>query len=262
MNTPYIEWCQKMRKACDALVEKCLKFAKEDHECAVLINTLKKMGVKPSPGLKLRQSSKDAGRLRIPRTPQKKEPQTRSKKPSVVPTQLGACAQKQGAEKKNKKEGHRWCPGVLSQPSKTTKKPLGGQTKLVAAVSRLADSNASMNRYALLATEPKDLSSLLSQNKVHGTGVVSQSRCGSTTNDHGKATLRAGSRGWMLNFLLKFSRYCSYHPEETKGPYQRILKALRLLHEEGIPWAEEANSEVSWWTLGVANPNNESNEVL
>jgi hypothetical protein len=66
----------------------------------------------------------------------------------------------------------------------------------------------------------------------------------------------------MLNFLLKFSHYCSYHPEETKGPYQRILKALCLLHEEGIPWAEEANNEVSWWTLGVADPNNKSNEVL
>jgi hypothetical protein len=74
MNTPYIEWCQKMRKACNALVEKRLKFAKEDRECATLINALKKMGVKPSPGLKSRQSSKDAGRSRISQTPQKKEP--------------------------------------------------------------------------------------------------------------------------------------------------------------------------------------------
>jgi hypothetical protein len=262
MNTPYIEWCQKMRRVCDALAEKRLKFAKEDRECAVLINALKKMGVKPSPGLKSRQSSKDVGRSRISQTLQKKEPQMRSKKPSITPTQLGTCAQKQGAEKKNKKEGHRWCPGVLSQPSKTTKKPLGGQTKLVAAVLRLADSNVSTNRYTLLAAEPKDSSSLPSQNKVHGTDVASQSRCESTTNDRSKATLKAGSRGWMLNFLLKFSRYCSYHPEETKGPYQRILKALCLLHKEGIPWAEEANSKVSWWTLGVANPNNESNEVL
>jgi hypothetical protein len=262
MNTPYIEWCQKMRKACDALVEKRLKFAKEDHERAALINTLKKMGVKPLPGLESRQSLKDVGRSRISRTPQKKEPQTRSKKPSVAPTQLGTCAQKQGAEKKNKKEGRRWCPGVLSQLSKTTKKPSGGQTKSVATVSRLGDSSTSVNRYALLTTEPEDLSSPPSQNKLHGTGVASQSQCGSTTNDRGKATPKAGLRGWMLNFLLKFSRYCSYHPEETKGPYQRILKALRLLHEEGVPWAEEANSEVSWWTLGVANPNDESNKVL
>jgi hypothetical protein len=65
-----------------------------------------------------------------------------------------------------------------------------------------------------------------------------------------------------LNFLLKFSRYCSYHPEETKGLYQWILKALRLLHEEGVPWAEEANDEVSWWTLGVPDPNDSSNKVL
>jgi hypothetical protein len=82
------------------------------------------------------------------------------------------------------------------------------------------------------------------------------------TSDRDRATLKAGSKGWMLNFLLKFSCYCSYHPEETKGLYQRILKALRLLHEEGIPWAEEANNEVSWWTLGVSDPNDESNEVL
>jgi hypothetical protein len=262
MNTPYIEWCQKMRKACDTLAEKRLKFAKEDREHAALINALKKMGVKPSPGLESRQSLKDMGRLRISRTPQKKEPQTCSKKPSGAPMQMGACAQKQGVEKENKKEGRRWCPGVLSQPSKTTKKPLGGQMKSAATVSRLEDSSTSANRYMLLATEPKDSSSPPSQNKVHGTDVASQSRCGSTTNDRGKATLKAGLRGWMLNFLLKFSCYCSYHPEETKGPYQWILKALRLLHEEGIPWAEEANSEVSWWTLGVANPNNESNEVL
>jgi hypothetical protein len=82
------------------------------------------------------------------------------------------------------------------------------------------------------------------------------------TKDRGKATPKAGSRGWMLNFLLKFSHYCSYHPEEMKGPYQQILKALHLLHEEGIPWTEEANNEVSWWTLGVPDPNDKSNEVL
>jgi hypothetical protein len=175
MNTPYIEWCQKMRKACDALAEKCLKFAKEDHECTALINALKKMGVKPSPGLESRQSLKDVGRSRISRTLQKKEPQMHSKKPSAAPTQLGACAQKQGAEKKNKKEGRRWCPGMLSQPSKTTKKPLGGQTKSVAAVSRLGDSSTSTNRYTLLATEPEDSSSPPSQSKVHGTDVTSQS---------------------------------------------------------------------------------------
>jgi hypothetical protein len=163
-----------MRKACDALAEKRLKFTKEDRERTALINALKKMGVKPSPGLKSRQLLKDAGRSRISRTPQKKEPQTRSKKPSIAPMQSGACAQKQGAEKKNKKEGRRWCPGMFSQPSKTTKKPLGGQTKSVAAVSWLEDSSTSANRYVLLATEPKDSNSLSSQNKVHGTGVASQ----------------------------------------------------------------------------------------
>jgi hypothetical protein len=37
---------------------------------------------------------------------------------------------------------------------------------------------------------------------------------------------------------------------------------LCLLHEEGILWAEEANDEVSWWTLGVPDPNDNGNEVL
>jgi hypothetical protein len=74
MNTPYIEWCQKMRKACNTLAEKCLKFAKEDHERTMLIKALKKMGTKPTPGPKLRQSLKDVGRSRISWTPQKKEP--------------------------------------------------------------------------------------------------------------------------------------------------------------------------------------------
>jgi hypothetical protein len=151
---------------------------------------------------------------------------------------------------------------VFSQPPKTTKKPLGGQTKSAATVSRPAGSSTSANRYALLSTGPEDSSSQLSQSKIRDIDAASGSQCGSMTKDRGKAISRVGSCRWMLNFLLKFSRYCSYHPEETKGPYQQILKALYLLHEEGIPWAEEANNEVSWWTLGVPDPNNDSNEVL
>jgi hypothetical protein len=261
MNYPHIKWCQKMKKACNALAQKRLKLAREQCECTALIEALKKMGTKPTPGLKLRQSSKDTGRSRIYQTLQKKEPQTRSKSQSVVPTSLGTCTPKQGAEKK-KQEGCRWCPGVFSQPSKTTKKPFEGQTKLAATVSQPTGLSMSTNRYALLSTEPEDLSSQPSQSKIHGTDAASGLQCGSTTKDRGKAILRVGSHRWMLNFLLKFSRYCSYHPEETKGPYQRILKALRLLHEEGILWAEEANDEVSWWTLGVPDPNDNSNEVL
>jgi hypothetical protein len=87
-------------------------------------------------------------------------------------------------------------------------------------------------------------------------------QCGSTTSGCGKATLKVGSQGWALNFLLKFSCYYNYHPEKTKGLYQQILKALHLLIEEGVPWAEEANNKVSWWTLGIADPNDKSNEVL
>jgi hypothetical protein len=179
-----------------------------------------------------------------------------------MPTQSGACTPKQGAEGKNKQEGRRWCPGVLSQPSKTTKKPLGGQTKSAAAVLWPTDLSMSANRYMLLSTEPEDLSSQLSQSKICGIDATYRLQCGSMTKDCGKATPKAGLKGWILNFLLKFSHYCSYHPEEMKGPYQRILKALCLLHEEGIPWAEEANNKVSWWTLGVPDPNDESNEVL
>jgi hypothetical protein len=79
MNYPHIEWCQKMKEACNALAQKCLKLAREHHEHAALINALKKMGTKLTPGLKLRQPSKDVGRSRISRTLQKKEPQMCSK---------------------------------------------------------------------------------------------------------------------------------------------------------------------------------------
>jgi hypothetical protein len=158
MNYPLIEWCQKMKQACNALAQKRLKIAREQHEHTALIEALKKMGTKSTPGLKLRQSSKGMGRSRISQTPQKKEPQTRSKQQSVAPTSLGACTQKQGAEKK-KQEGHRWCPGMFSQPSKTTKKPSEGQTRLVAATSRPAGWSMSANRYMLLSTEPEDSSS-------------------------------------------------------------------------------------------------------
>jgi hypothetical protein len=130
MNYPHIEWCQKIKQVCDALAQKHLKLAREYCKHTALINALKKMGTKPTPGLKLRQSLKDVGRLGISWTSQKKEPQMRSKQQSVMPTKLGTCAQKQG--KKNKQEGCRWCPGMLSQPSKITKKPLGGQMKLAA----------------------------------------------------------------------------------------------------------------------------------
>jgi hypothetical protein len=94
MNHPYLKWCQKMKKVCNALAQKCLKLTKECCECAALINALKKIGTKPTPGLKLRQSSKDTGRSRISWTPQKKEPQMRSKQQSVALMQLGACVQK------------------------------------------------------------------------------------------------------------------------------------------------------------------------
>jgi hypothetical protein len=138
-----------MKQVCDALAQKCLKLAREHRECAALIKALKKMGTKSTPGLKPRQSLKDTGRSRISRTPPKKEPQMRSKQQSVAPTSLGACAQKQGAEKK-KQEGRRWCPGMFSQLSKTTKKPLEGQTKSVAAVLWPEGLSASTNRYVLL----------------------------------------------------------------------------------------------------------------
>jgi hypothetical protein len=218
MNYPHIEWCQKMKQVCDALAQKRLKLAREHCECTALIKALKKMGTKLTPGLKSRQLLKDAGRSRISWTLQKKEPQMCSKQQSVVPTQLGACAPKQGTEKK-KQEGRRWCPGMFSQPSKTTKKPLGGQTKSVAATLWPAGLSTSVNRYVLLSTEPEGSSSQPSQSKIRGTDATSGSQCGSTTKDCGKATSRVGSHRWMLNFLLKFSHYCSYHPEETKGPY-------------------------------------------
>ena len=182
-----------MKQACDALAQKHLKIAREHHERTTLIEALKKMGTKPTPGLKLRQSLKDVGRLGISWTPQKKEPQMRSKQQSVMPTKLGTCAQKQG--KKNKQEGCRWCPGMLSQPSKTTKKPLGGQTKSSATVLRPAGLSMSVNRYALLSTEPEGSSSQPSQSRIRGTDAASGSQCGSMTKDHGKATPKAGSRG-------------------------------------------------------------------
>jgi hypothetical protein len=74
------------------LAQKRLKLAREHCKHAVLIDTLKKMGTKLTPGLKSRQSSKDTGRSRISWTPQEKEPQTCSKQQSVALTQLGACA--------------------------------------------------------------------------------------------------------------------------------------------------------------------------
>jgi hypothetical protein len=100
---------------------------------------------------------------------------------------------------------------MLSQPSKTTQKPLEGQTKLAATMSQPVGLNTSVNRYMLLSTEKDDSSSQPSQSRICGIDTTSGLQCGSMTKDCGKATLKAGSRGWMLDFLLKFSHYCSYH---------------------------------------------------
>jgi hypothetical protein len=105
MNYPYIKWCQKIKKACDTLAEKHLKLAREHRERTVLIDTLRKMGTKSTPGLKSRQSLKDVGRSRISRTPQKKEPQMHSKQQYIMPMQLAHVHRSKAQRRRTNEKG-------------------------------------------------------------------------------------------------------------------------------------------------------------
>jgi hypothetical protein len=63
-------------------------------------------------------------------------------------------------------------------------------------------------------------------------------------------------------FLQKFKKYCQGHCDEMASPYKRTIKALTLLHEDGVGWVKDCHNEMAYWTLGMIDPNDPKEEVL
>jgi hypothetical protein len=63
-------------------------------------------------------------------------------------------------------------------------------------------------------------------------------------------------------FLQKFKKYCQGHHDEMASPYKRTIKALTLLHEDGVKWVKDCHNEMAYWTLGMLDPDDLKEEVL
>jgi hypothetical protein len=66
----------------------------------------------------------------------------------------------------------------------------------------------------------------------------------------------------VIMFLQKFKKYCQGHRDEMASPYKRTIKALMLLHEDGVKWVKDCHNEMAYWTLGMLDPDDPKEEVL
>jgi hypothetical protein len=66
----------------------------------------------------------------------------------------------------------------------------------------------------------------------------------------------------VILFLQKFKKYCQGHRDEMASPYKRTIKALTLLHEDGVKWVKDCHNEMAYWTLGMLDPDDPKEEVL
>jgi hypothetical protein len=46
------------------------------------------------------------------------------------------------------------------------------------------------------------------------------------------------------------------------SPYKRTIKALTLLHEDGVAWVKDCHNEMAYWTLGMIDPDDPKEEIL
>jgi hypothetical protein len=125
------------------------------------------------------------------------------------------------------------------------------------------------NRYVLLATEE------LEANAVHIAWISAKKnstmKCSADDvrifKDGPKATKWGATPAidtmeGVILFLQKFKKYCQGHHDEMASPYKRTIKALTLLHEDGVGWVKDCHNEMAYWTLGMINPDDPKEEVL
>jgi hypothetical protein len=240
-HTSLLNWCQKLRKVFDASASKCQVLQKQMTPSSV------KNSCSPL------TSQKKGGESHRAVCPQKKE------------LQPSSCSSMKGQQK----QGLRWCPRVMSPPSKPPKKLSHMPMRSDKSAQRHAVLKTFMNRYMPLATEE------LEADMVHVTWIsVKKSsivKCSADNVRIFKDGLKASRQGGIpaidtmegaILFLQKFKRYCQGHCDEMASPYKRTIKALTLLHKDGVSWVKDCHNKMAYWTLGMINPDNPEEEVL
>jgi hypothetical protein len=171
--------------------------------------------------------------------------------------------------KGQQKKGLRWCPGVMNPPSKPPKKLSYMPMRLDESAWRHVVSKTFANRYVPLATEEPEAGA------VHIAWISakrsSTMKCSTDDarifKDGPKASRWGGTpaidtmEGAIL-FLQKFKKYCQGHRDEMASPYKRTIKALTLLHEDGVKWVKDCHNEMAYWMLGMIDPDDPKEEVL
>jgi hypothetical protein len=171
--------------------------------------------------------------------------------------------------KGQQKKGLRWCPGVMSPPSKPPKKLSHTQMRSDEFAQKHAASKTFANRYAPLAIEEPEAGAVhVAWISVKKSSTVKCSaddvrifKDGPRGNKRGVTPAIDTIEGTIL-FLQKFKKYCQGHRDEMASPYKRTIKALTLLHEDGVKWVKDCHNEMAYWTLGMIDPDDPKEEVL
>jgi hypothetical protein len=240
-RTSLLNWCQKLRKVFDASASKRQALQKQTTPSSI------KNSCSPL------TSQKKGGELRAKTCQKKGELQSSSRL----------------STKGQQKQGLRWCPGVMNPPSKPPKKLSHTQMRSDESARKHAVSKTFANRYVLLATEEPEAG------VVHVAWISakrnSTAKCSADDarifKDGRKANRRGGTPAidtieGVIVFLQKFKKYCQGHRDEMASPYKRTIKALTLLHEDGVKWVKDCHNEMAYWTLGMIDPDDPKEEVL
>jgi hypothetical protein len=132
-----------------------------------------------------------------------------------------------------------------------------------------AVSKTFANRYALLATEEPEAGAVhIAQISAKKNSTVKCSADDACIFKDGPKASRRGVTPAIdtiegaIVFLQKFKKYCQGHHDEMASPYKRTIKALTLLHEDGVKWVKDCHNEMAYWTLGMPDPDDPKEEVL
>jgi hypothetical protein len=239
-HTSLLNWCQKLRKVFDKSASKRQALQKQMTPSSVKNNC-------------------------SPLTSQKKGGESRAMKCRQKEPQSSSRLSTKGQQKK----GLRWCPGVMSPPSKPPKKLSHTQMRSDEFAQKHAISKTFVNRYAPLAIEGPEVSA------VHVAWISAKKSSTMKCSADDARIFKDGPRGnrrddtpaidtveGAIRFLQKFKKYCQGHRDEMASPYKRTIKALTLLHEDGVKWVKDCHNEMAYWTLGMIDPDDPKEEVL
>jgi hypothetical protein len=157
----------------------------------------------------------------------------------------------------------------MNSPSKPPKKLSHMPMRSDESAQKHAASKTFANRYAPLAIEEPEA------NVVHITWISAKKnstvKCSADDARIFKDGRKANRRGvtpaidtieGTILFLQRFKKYCQGHRDEMASLYKRTIKALTLLHEDGVKWVKDCHNEMAYWTLGMVDPSDPKEEVL